>query len=349
MIFLKTPDESLSMKTAVVILNWNGKKLLQKFLPSVILHSPTAAIYVIDNCSNDDSVRLIKEQFPKVQVIQNKKNFGFAKGYNEGLKKIKASYYLLLNSDVEVTENWISPLEKLLDENAEMAACQPKILSFLQPDCFEHAGAAGGFIDKYGYPFCRGRIFTEIEKDQMQYEGNSEIFWASGAAMLVRSDLFFKAQGFDEYFFAHMEEIDLCWRLKNMGYKIGYTSHSKVYHVGGATLQYNSPNKTYLNFRNNLLTLLRNLPRQKLFSTLFIRMLLDGTAAVKFLSELKFLHSWAIFKAHLSFYKNFFAYYKKRTKTERTQTKGIFMGSIVIQFFIKKIKTFTQLEPTEFS
>ncbi len=337
------------MKTAVVILNWNGKKLLQKFLPSVIQFSPSAPIYVIDNCSNDDSISLIKEQFPKVQIIQNEKNFGFAKGYNEGLKQINAPYYLLLNSDVEVTENWIPPLEKLLNENLEMAACQPKVLSFLQPDYFEHAGAAGGFIDKYGYPFCRGRIFTEIEKDQKQYEGNSEIFWASGAAMLVRSDLFVTAQGFDENFFAHMEEIDLCWRLKNMGYKIGYTSHPKVYHVGGATLQYDSPNKTYLNFRNNLLTLLKNLPQQKLFSILLTRMLLDGTAAVKFLLELKFLHSWAIFKAHLSFYKNFYDYYKRRTKKEILQTNGIFKGSIVVQFFIKKTKIFSQLEPTKFS
>ncbi|CAG0954191.1 MAG: glycosyltransferase family 2 protein [Bacteroidetes bacterium] len=337
------------MKTAVVILNWNGKKLLQKFLPSVIQFSPSASIYVIDNCSNDDSISLIKEQFPQVKIIQNEKNFGFAKGYNEGLKKINAPYFLLLNSDVEVTDNWLHPLEKLLNENVQMAACQPKVLSFSKPDYFEYAGAAGGFIDKYGYPFCRGRIFTEIEKDQKQYEGNSEIFWASGAAMLVRSDLFFKAEGFDENFFAHMEEIDLCWRLKNMGYQIGYTSHSKVFHVGGATLQYDSPNKTYLNFRNNLLTLLKNLPQQKLFLILLIRMLLDGTAAIKFLLELKFLYVWAIFKAHLSFYKNFYAYYKRRTKKEILQTNGIFEGSIVVQFFIKKTKTFSQLEPTKFS
>lgn len=337
------------MKTAVVILNWNGKKLLQKFLPSVVNYSPQNSVYIIDNNSSDNSVEFLKKQFPNIHIIQNEKNYGFAKGYNEGLKKIKAQYFLLLNSDVEVTQNWLEPLEKLLDENAMMAACQPKILSYLNPTEFEHAGAAGGFIDKWGYTFCRGRIFNFLETDSNQYNDVSEIFWASGAAMLIRSDLFFKLGGFDENFFAHMEEIDLCWRLKNEGYKIGFTPNSKVLHVGGATLDYASPNKTYLNFRNNLLMMLKNLPPQKIFRTLFIRMVLDGIAGIRFISELKFLHFVSVIKAHFSFYSLFRVYYKNRNKNIPSSISCVFIGSIINEFFLKKKKTFSQLENKKIS
>jgi GT2 family glycosyltransferase len=332
------------MKTAVVILNWNGKSLLQKFLPSVISYSPPNSVYVIDNCSNDNSVECLKTQFPHVHIIQNEKNYGFAKGYNEGLKQIKAQYFLLLNSDIEVTQNWLEPLEKLLDENEMIAACQPKILSFLKPNEFEHAGAAGGFIDKWGYSFCRGRIFNITELDENQYNKDSEIFWASGASMLIRSTLFFKLHGFDENFFAHMEEIDLCWRLKNEGYKIGFSHASKVLHVGGATLNYASPNKTYLNFRNNLLMMMKNLPHQNLFRTLFIRMLLDGLAGIKFITEFKFLHFMSVIKAHISFYILFRTYYNKRNKNIPQSLSCVFVGSIISEFFLKKKKKFSQLD-----
>ena len=253
-----------SLDVAIAILNWNGKNWLEKFLPSVISHSENTDIYIIDNASTDDSVAFLKLNFPQVKIIQNTENHGFAGGYNEGLKKIKADIYCLLNSDVEVTENWLNPVVDLFQKDLNISAVQPKILDFNRKNFFEFAGAAGGFIDNLGYPYCRGRIFDEIEEDKGQYNDETEIFWASGCCLFIRSKDFWAENGFDERFFAHQEEIDLCWRLKNSGKKIFYTGKSTVYHVGGGTLNKENPQKTYLNIRNNLSMLLKNLPFPKL-------------------------------------------------------------------------------------
>ncbi len=290
------------MTVAIAILNWNGKNWLEKFLPSVILHSEDAEIYVIDNASTDTSIQFLKSDFPLVKIIQNQKNSGFAAGYNEGLKSIKTDIYCLLNSDVEVTENWISPIIKLFSENKDIAAIQPKILDYNQKDKFEFAGAAGGLIDNLGYPYCRGRIFDDIEFDNGQYDDETEIFWASGCSLFIRSEDFWKMNGFDERFFAHQEEIDLCWRLKNEGRKIYYTGKSFVYHVGGGTLKKENPQKTYLNFRNNLTMMLKNLPSSKVFFILFFRLNLDGYAAFYLAYKNGWRHLWAIFKSHVMFY-----------------------------------------------
>lgn len=247
------------MKIAVVILNWNGQKLLEQFLPSVTTYSKNADIYVVDNASTDTSMAFVNANYPEVKIIQNKENGGFAKGYNEALKKVDADIFCLLNSDVEVTKNWLEPIVEAFKNNAEVAIMQPKLLDYKQKDYFEYAGAAGGFIDKFGYPYCRGRIFNTLEKDEGQYNDTHSIFWASGACLFVRSYVFKELNGFDESFFAHMEEIDLCWRAKNLGYKIIYTGRSQVYHVGGATLANSNPKKTFLNFRNSLFALVKTL------------------------------------------------------------------------------------------
>lgn len=293
------------MTVSIVILNWNGRNWLEKFLPSVIKYSSEAEICVIDNASTDDSVQFLKSNFPSVKMIQNQSNSGFAAGYNQGLKSIKADIYCLLNSDVEVTENWISPITKLFSENQNIAAIQPKILDYNQKEKFEFAGAAGGLIDNLGYPYCRGRIFENIEFDNGQYDDETEIFWASGCSLFIRSDDFWKMNGFDERFFAHQEEIDLCWRLKNEGRKIYYTGKSTIYHVGGGTLKKENPEKTYLNFRNNLSMMLKNLPASKAFIILFFRLHLDGYAAfyLAYKNGWKFL--WAVLKAHVYFYIQF--------------------------------------------
>ena len=300
------------MKTAVVILTWNGKTWLEKFLPIVIQYSKKAEIYVIDNHSTDDTIVFLKENFPEVQLVINTKNYGFAQGYNEGLKKIKADIYCLLNSDVEVTENWISPILELFKKNEEIAAIQPKILSYQNKNLFEFAGAAGGFIDNLGYPYCRGRVFDDCEEDLGQYDDETEIFWASGCAMFIRSKDFWEQNGFDERFFAHQEEIDLCWRLKNSGKKIFYTSKSKVFHVGGGTLNKQSPQKTFLNFRNNLSMMLKNLPFPQLMGIIFLRLCLDGIAGIRFGLKDGFPHLWAVVRAHFGFYGQSFGTWKKR-------------------------------------
>ena len=290
------------MTVAIVILNWNGKNWLEKFLPYTLNYSQEAEVYVIDNASTDDSVDYLKRLFPTVKIIQNSSNSGFAKGYNDGLKSIKADIYCLLNSDVEVTENWISPIIKLFSENPDIAAIQPKILDFNQKNKFEFAGAGGGLIDNLGYPYCRGRIFDDIETDNGQYDDETEIFWASGCSLFIRSENFWKMNGFDERFFAHQEEIDLCWRLKNAGRKIFYTGKSKVYHVGGGTLNKQNPQKTYLNFRNNLTMMLKNLPLWKVFFILLFRLNLDGYAAFYLAYKNGWRHLWAVFRAHVGFY-----------------------------------------------
>ena len=330
------------MKTAIAILNWNGEKLLPQFLPSVINNSKNATIYVIDNASTDKSIELLTTQFPSVKIIQNKGNYGFAQGYNEGLKKIDAEYFCLLNSDVEVTKNWIEPIEKLFDNNPNIAAIQPKILDYKNKEYFEYAGAGGGFIDKFGYPFCRGRVFSTLEKDNGQYNDTAQIFWATGASLFIRKKDFFEQNGFDEEFFAHMEEIDLCWRLNNAGRKIYYCGESTVYHLGGATLDKANPKKWYLNYRNSLWMMLKNLPANKLFPMLFTRLSMDGIAAVAFLPKQGLPHVWAVFLSHMHFYFGFIKMYKKR---QQNQIKNYSDKELLpFQYFVQKRQYFKDLK-----
>jgi GT2 family glycosyltransferase len=329
------------MKVAVVILNWNGKQLLEQFLPSVVQYSKEASVYVADNASTDDSVAFVKEYFPEVAVVINATNTGYAGGYNEALQHIEADVYALVNSDIEVTENWLQPIIKTFQEEPTTAIIQPKILDFKNKDYFEYAGAAGGFIDQYGYPFCRGRVFDTLEKDLGQYDSNQEIFWASGACFFIRSSAYKELKGFDTSFFAHQEEIDLCWRAINKGHTIKYLFESKVYHVGGATLQQGNPKKTELNFRNSLLMLTKNLPKKDLYRVLFIRIILDGMAGVQFLIKGKVFHLLAILKAHFAFYVRFSENYDKRADFQ--QSKYYFTKSIVYIYFVKKIRFFNDL------
>ncbi len=330
------------MKIAIVILNWNGKKLLEQFLPSIIKHSSKdSEIYLADNASSDDSVKFIKETFPSVKIIQNKINGGYAKGYNDALKLIEADVFCLLNSDVEVTANWLAPIIETFQKESNTAIIQPKLLDFKEKDHFEYAGAAGGFIDKFGYPYCRGRIFNTIEKDSGQFDNTSEIFWASGACLFIRSEVFKELNGLDEAFFAHMEEIDLCWRAKNLGYNIKYVGTSTIYHVGGATLSNTNPKKTFLNFRNSLFTLTKNAKGNILY-LIFIRLILDGLAGIKFLFELKFKHIIAIIKAHFSFYSHL-GYLLKQRKALKQTIKYYQKTSIVFAYFVNNKKIYRSL------
>lgn len=339
----------ISRKVAVVILNWNGKTFLEKFLPSIILNSAFLAdIIVADNKSTDGSIDFLKKNFPYVRIIENSDNLGFAGGYNEALKQVNSEYCILLNSDVEVAQNWIEPIINLMDADKNIAACQPKILDFNKRDTFEYAGAAGGFIDKYGYPFCRGRLFNNLEKDIEQYNNAQEIFWATGACMFIRLEAFMKVGGFDADYFAHMEEIDLCWRLKNIGYTIYVEPKSTVYHVGGGTLNKISARKTYLNFRNNLTTLTKNADSKFLFFKIIYRMLLDGVAAYKFLFEGNPSHFVAVIKAHFSYYRYLSSTLKKRAEMKKHK-KFIHTQSCISQVntvylhFIKGVKTFSEI------
>lgn len=268
-------------RIAVVILNFNGAEMLRAFLPSVVDYSPEAEVIVADNCSTDASAQVMREEFPTVRYIQLEKNYGFADGYNRALAQVEAEYFLLLNSDVEVTQGWLAPMLEYMDSHPEVAACQPKLLSYKNKKEFEYAGACGGFIDKYGYPYCRGRIFDTVEEDKGQYDSVAELFWATGAALMIRAEDYRAAGGLDGTFFAHMEEIDLCWRLRSRGRGIVCIPQSCVYHVGGATLNKSNPRKTYLNFRNNLLMLYKNLPENELRHVMFVRALLDYVAAFK--------------------------------------------------------------------
>jgi GT2 family glycosyltransferase len=328
-------------KIAVVILNWNGEKLLQQFLPSILQYSENATVYVADNASTDNSITILKSNFPTVKIIENSSNFGFAQGYNEALQFVQEPYYVLVNSDIEVTENWLKPVIELFETDPEIAIIQPKILDFKKKTHFEYAGAAGGFIDKYGFPFCRGRIFDTVEEDQGQYDEETEIFWASGACFFIRKEVYDKLKGFDADFFAHQEEIDLCWRAFNLGYKAKYTSKSVVYHVGGATLDASNPKKTYLNFRNSLFMLLKNIPKNKLFAILLIRMILDGIAGTKFLFQGKFQHFGAILKAHYSFYNKSIVFYHKRNVIQNEKYYKV--NSVVYLYFMKTKKQFSNL------
>ena len=332
------------MKIAVVILNWNGRKLLEQFLPSIVKYSENATIYVADNASTDDSISFVKNNFESVKIIENTANFGFAKGYNEALKNIETDVFALVNSDIEVTENWLQPIVNAFANEPKTAIIQPKILDFKNKEYFEYAGAAGGFIDKYGFPFCRGRLFETLEKDNNQYNDNCEIFWASGACLFIRANVFRELSGFDEDFFAHQEEIDLCWRAKNAGHIIKYISESIIYHVGGATLQASNPRKTFLNFRNSLLMLTKNLPKSNLFLNLFIRMIFDGIASIKFLFDGKFSHFIAVLKAHYAFYSLFLQFYKKREKNQINSYYKI--KSIVFTYYLMNGKVFEKLKTT---
>lgn len=329
------------MKVAIVILNWNGVSLLEKLLPNIIEHSKEADVYVIDNGSTDESVDVLSSKFKRVQLIRLDKNHGFTGGYNLGLKEIEADLYCLLNSDVEVTSNWLKPIIKLFKENNKVAIAQPKILDYYNRSFFEYAGAAGGFIDRLAYPFCRGRIFQQLEEDLGQYDDTSEIFWATGACMFISSKVFWELDGFDKDYFAHQEEIDLCWRVKRHDYKVMYCSLSKVYHMGGSTLSNMNPKKTFLNFRNSLFNILKNSPNLQWPILIFIRLLLDGIAGVRFILERKPMHCIAVIRAHFSFYAHFLRIKSKRKGPyPKLQFKT---NTIVLEFFLKKHKTFLSL------
>ncbi len=330
------------MKIAVVILNWNGKDLLEKFLPSVVQFSSEATVYIADNASADDSVGFVSEFFPDVKIIQNKVNGGYAKGYNDALKNLSEDIFVLLNSDVEVTENWLRPVISEFENDNSVVAAQPKILDYKNREYFEYAGAAGGFIDKYGYPFCRGRIFDTLEKDEGQYNDIVPIFWASGACLFVKSKAFWEAGGLDEDYFAHQEEIDLCWRLQAKGGKILYVGNSQVYHVGGATLAASNPQKTFYNFRNSLFNLLKNVRGYQVLVSIFVRLLLDGLAALQFVAQGKLKHFFSVVRAHFSFYGNLPKFLQKRKKNA-SKMKYFKIKSIVFQYVILKRKHFSKL------
>lgn len=337
-------------RIAVVILNYNGKRFLERFLPAVIGRSSHMAdIIVADNASTDDSVFFMEQHYPSIRLIKNSSNGGFAAGYNEALQQVDNEYYVLLNSDIEVGENWLEPLLSMMDSDPLIAACQPKLLSFADKAYFEYAGAAGGFIDKFGYPFCRGRLFQHVEKDDGQYDSSMEVFWASGACMFVRSELYHKMGGLDSDFFAHMEEIDFCWRLKNVGYKIMYCPHSEVYHIGGGTLPKNSPRKTYLNFRNNLSMLYKNLPNSFFTYVMFTRLFLDGIASMKFLIEGGWGDFFAVLRAHAHFYRKLPALRAKRKKINPQAVSRVYRKNIVIEYFIKRKITFDTFDEGNFS
>ena len=325
------------MKIAVVILNWNGKKLLETFLPSIINFSQGAEIYVADNASTDDSIAFIQKTYPQVKTIINKENGGFAKGYNDALKYIKADVYALVNSDIEVSPNWLTPIVEEFKNNKDTSIIQPKILDYKKKDNFEYAGAAGGFLDILGYPYCRGRIFHSLEKDLGQYDDTITINWASGACFFIKSEVFHQLNGFDEDYFAHQEEIDLCWRSNNLGHTIKYVGTSTVYHVGGATLSEANSYKTFLNFRNSLYSLVKNLPTNKVFIFVVIRMLLDGIAGLRFLLQGRPVHTWAILKSHFSFYKNLNKMISKRT-SQQNINKYYNATSVVWSYFVLNIK-----------
>lgn len=337
-------------KVAIVILNWNGRHFLEKFLPSVVQNSKMngVKVYVADNYSSDDSLAFVENTFPETGIIRLDRNYGFAGGYNRALMQIEAEYFMLLNSDVQVTTNWLKPLIETMDANPLLAACSPKIKAFDQPDFFEYAGAAGGFIDRNGYAFCQGRIFESIEHDYGQYDKPAEVFWTTGACMLIRGPLFKLSGGFDDGYFAHFEEIDLCWRLKNRGYSFRYVPYSSVFHVGGGTLSQANPKKTFLNFRNNLFTLYKNLPSDRLFPTILRRLILDQISGLRFLLKGRFGDFSAIVRAHLAFYRGMRKCRRFRKEEKkfiiRTWHKEIYPGNLVTDFFLRKKYTFLALK-----
>jgi GT2 family glycosyltransferase len=334
------------VKTAIVILNWNTKNHLETFLPFLVKYSTLndVKIVVADNASDDGSVDFLRTNYPSIELVLLDQNYGFAEGYNRALEQVKAEYYILLNSDIEVTENWIQPLIELLESNSEIAISMPKLKSYYKRNSFEYAGAAGGYLDKFGYPFCRGRIFESMEEDTGQYDGCNEIFWATGACMGIKASLFHQMGGFDPYFFAHQEEIDLCWRLHHKGYRIYCNTQSVVYHLGGGTLPKSNPYKTYLNIRNNHVLLKKNLPRKQWIKVFLIRLPLDFIAAIKFLSGSQPGEFWAVFKAHYSFIQYLLKY--KQVMKPVTASRLIYQRSIVFQYLFLKRRKFSDLKFT---
>jgi GT2 family glycosyltransferase len=329
--------------TAVVILNYNGEKLLPKFLPSVLKFSDTAEIIIADNGSTDNSLTLLEKDFPTVRIIRLAKNLGFCGGYNQALKMVTATYYVLLNSDVEVTANWIFPMSALLESDVNVAAVQPKILSYNNKIMFEYAGAGGGFIDILGYPFCRGRLFNHVEEDHKQYDDERPVFWATGACMMIRSNIYHEFGGLDEDFFAHMEEIDLCWKIHRAGKRVYYTGHSKVYHLGAGTLGYATPRKTYLNFRNGLAMITKHLNSGEILWKLPLRICLDWLAAIVFLLKGEPAHCTAVFQAHLDYAKRLKTIMLKRKQLQQAypdyNKSGVFNGIALIHYFVFRKKT----------
>lgn len=332
---------------AIVILNWNGKHYLEQFLPSVLTTSYARyRLIVADNGSTDDSVSFLQSRFPQVEILKLDRNYGFARGYNEALKRVESDYYLLLNSDVEVGSNWLEPMVELLEQNPLHAACQPKILAYRNKDLFEYAGGAGGWLDAYGYPFARGRIFDICEEDKGQYDKTSEVFWASGAALLLRSHVYRELDGFDEFFFAHQEEIDLCWRIQLAGYKIFCCPQSIAYHVGGGTLPRGNSRKTFLNFRNNQVMLWKNLPWREKWWKVPFRLSLDQVSALKGLLSGDGGYFLAIIKAHLAFFGWLFSGRRNSRVPARQSLRtlsGVFRGNIVWQHFVKQKKRFSEI------
>lgn len=331
------------MTYAIAILNWNGRALLEQFLPSVTQFSQEAQIYLIDNASTDDSVHFTQQNYPQIAIIQHNTNGGFSKAYNDAMPYIKEDVVCLLNSDVEVTQDWLQPIQTLFEKHQNLAVAQPKLLDFKAKNKFEYAGAAGGFMDKLGYPYCRGRIFDTVEPDLQQYDDEKNIFWASGAAFFIKKTVFEEVGGLDEDYFAHQEEIDLCWRVQNYGHEVMYTSKSVVYHVGGATLSAMNPKKTFLNFRNSLFSLLKNLPYSKALPIIFIRLILDGVAGLKFLAGGEFKHCWAIIKAHFSFYYHIRSICSKKYKFKPQYSPIFYPISIVWNYYAKGQKTFNDV------
>lgn len=340
----------LSPRVAAVILNYNTRNWLEKFLPYVLqTQYSNFEVIIADNASTDDSVAFLQANYPQLRIIQMPKNHGFAGGYNECLKEVTADYFVLLNSDVEVTPNWVQPVIDLMETDATIAACQPKILAWHSKHKFEYAGAAGGYLDTLSYPFCRGRIIDHTEEDKGQYNNAREVFWASGAAMFIRADKYFEAGGLDADFFAHMEEIDLCWRLKNHGYKIMVQPQAVVYHVGGGTLSRNNPRKTFLNFHNCLAMMLKNMNGKGLLWKLPLRFLMDDAAALMFLTYGNWRDTLAVFKAHTKFCLQLPKWIKKRShckkyKTHLHNNTGVYSKSIVFDFYIRKKKEFSDLQ-----
>ncbi len=341
-------------RVAVVILNYNGRDWLERFLPALLESTyENFEVIIADNASTDTSVEFLQEHYPELSRIELSENYGFAEGYNQALKSVEGDYFILLNSDVEVTPSWLEPLIETMEQDQDVAACQPKICAFDKKDHFEYAGAAGGWIDRFGYPFCRGRIFAHCEADQGQYDTIQEVFWATGAALCIRADLFEKIGGFDPEYFAHAEEIDLCWRLKRAGYRIMVRPKSKVYHAGGGTLAYNTPRKTYLNFRNTLFNILKNEPALKVLWLVPFRILLDWLAGGLFLYQGRPEHLWAIIRAHWSFYFKIRAYIRKRRYYQELIDRmsiqpepdkgGRYKGSIVWDYYVRQKKVFSKL------
>jgi GT2 family glycosyltransferase len=333
---------------AVVILNWNGRELLREFLPSVLAHSDGARIVVVDNASSDDSVTLLGGIFPTVEVIQHSENLGFCAGYNQALAQIDAPFYVLLNSDVAVTRGWLRPMVALMEQRPTIAACQPKLLAHTKPTQFEYAGAGGGYLDRLGYPFCRGRLFETLETDHGQYDDARPVAWASGACMVVRASIWHKLGGLEPAFFAHMEEIDLCWRIWNAGYEVWYEGSSVVYHLGGGTLHKSNPRKTYLNFRNGLALLYKNAPQGELRGIFVQRIVLDWVAALRMLAQGTFADARAVVRAHRDFFKNL-KYWRRQREVAQphlrvSERPGVYTGSLVWAYFGLGKRRFTDLQ-----